>query len=577
MRFFTFFRNAALLCFLLVFASLSLNTAYARRQFPHGYSRWSIQADIKGGFTTNLSGPDNNAVYGAHDDVSSTFYAYNGALTSSFGAESIHFASEGTQQDECLVMLKPNTTIHVTLQWQTLNGISSVQDDPPPSHVKVVIRRSVYAGDFRYGFASNMPFFAEPSFDVNISQGLDGASTSSSDTYENGSITRAGDKYHQDPYTTIDLPVNASGKAEYTFNPSFNMDISCDHGLEVYLGNQGYGMDIWVEGIEWWVDFAIEGVNLNRFNRPDNSMGGGNSGHGHDPTFTRWLPLAFSPYISGQPIHYAPGDLPTPWGNMTCMYSLALQQEPDGATDGDGTTTLYYPLAGPNGYDPSNPAHYGFATAPSSNATAPKYVITDAQGGRLLYDAGWGAFPNVHSTLTRLGNGLFKLSQAGAPEDLASKGRYTYTFQQVSSGAALLQARLISIKDEQGNEQTLSWGDASNPLLPLLAVTDQTSHRHLLFNAGPNGRIGAVIATENDGTTPHTRTDVQFDMTGHFTEIDVKSGDGSVTYSTETFGYNGDALIANSYGFTTIGYTVVADNTSLDPFGNPTPRVEAIT
>jgi YD repeat-containing protein len=54
---------------------------------------------------------------------------------------------------------------------------------------------------------------------------------------------------------------------------------------------------------------------------------------GTDPTFTRWLPLSFSPSISSHPFRQSSRALPAPWGNIDCFYgrrnlqSLALGSE----------------------------------------------------------------------------------------------------------------------------------------------------------------------------------------------------------------------------------------------------------
>jgi hypothetical protein len=55
---------------------------------------------------------------------------------------------------------------------------------------------------------------------------------------------------------------------------------------------------------------------------------GGHDNGATDPTYTRGLPLAFSPQMMSQPFRYLPGALPVPWGNINCMYSMALRQEP---------------------------------------------------------------------------------------------------------------------------------------------------------------------------------------------------------------------------------------------------------
>jgi hypothetical protein len=76
-------------------------------------------------------------------------------------------------------------------------------------------------------------------------------------------------------------------------------------------------------------------------------------------------------------------------------------------------------------------------------------------------------------------------------------GHFTYTFES-GTGQPGSVARLLSIADDQGNVQSLSWGTG-------LTVSDSSSGRQLVFN-GSGGYLSSVDAPGNPGTPRQYRS-----------------------------------------------------------------------
>jgi hypothetical protein len=73
--------------------------------------------------------------------------------------------------------------------------------------------------------------------------------------------------------------------------------------------------------VDMYVDFFCPGMNHGR------GVGAGGASSS-DPTFTRALPLSFSPSIDSQPFRYqASPTLEAPWGNVRCFYSIAIRSD----------------------------------------------------------------------------------------------------------------------------------------------------------------------------------------------------------------------------------------------------------
>ena len=177
---------------------------------------------------------------------------------------------------------------------------------------------------------------------------------------------------------------------------------------------------------------------------------------GSDPTFTRWLPLSFSPTANSQVFRNHSGALPAPWGNLNCAYSIALRPE---------SATPNLDLSGVSLFSAPSGNTFKTLTMPNQQLI-PAYAITDAPGDRLVFDSNLKAHTDVHSTLMRTMSG-YSLTNAGPPGAMKSLGHYTYQFDA--------NGNLLSITDDANNQQTLTYSGN------VLTVTDVSSGRSLVF------------------------------------------------------------------------------------------------
>jgi len=277
----------------------------------------------------------------------------------------------------------------------------------------------------------------------------------------------------------------------------------------------------------------------------------------HDPSFTRWLPLQFSPRVTSQPFRTRAGALPLPWGNVNCAYSLAIRRDPN--RDLNGQALFSFSIS---------------AGAAPAGGFVPYYAITDANSARLVFSQSLGAHGDVRSTLTQLPGGLFQLSSAGPPGALARRGRYTYTFEPLdpATGAG---GRLVSIADDLGNQHVCAWQTGQN----FLTVTDSSSGRQLVFRSGADGYLATVDAPVYGGTNPAVRKGVRFDAAGHLLEVKVFAGGTSTPAHTDAFTYggpNGDSVTSAAQGVSIARQTFAASQAT-DPFGLAFPRLGSST
>ncbi|WP_395145885.1 hypothetical protein [Armatimonas sp.] len=193
------------------------------------------------------------------------------------------------------------------------------------------------------------------------------------------------------------------------------------------------------------IGFQIEGK--------DNGKGIANyTGKASDPSYTRWVPLAFSPNLNSQPFRTQQGALPKPWGNIDCLYSIRQRQENN--ADNPGQIIKYW-----------HPEVNGSAISSSGAWT----VVYDANGDRLCWLFGSIPEPGVKSELVGT-----ELRHAGPPGAMRQRGNYTYKFSS--------EGNLLWFKDDHGNQQTLTWVPNGN-----LYVSDSSSGRSLLFERFPGG------------------------------------------------------------------------------------------
>lgn len=302
----------------------------------------------------------------------------------------------------------------------------------------------------------------------------------------------------------------------------------------------------------WYSLVGLDAISLTDAGAPlpayhPRPMGGSQHGKG-DPSFTRWLPLSFSPQVSSQPFRTRLGPLPPPWGNLHCTYSIALRED------------LNLDLNG--------------RSLESPGGITPRYSLTDADGSRLVFDSGLVPHTDVRSRLVRLADGRYQLRQAGPPGQMGQRGRYTYTFEALAGTPGV--GRLLSIEDDLGNRHTCVWTSSG---AYFLSVTDSSSGRQLLFKAGPSSYLDQVDATANEGSAPAVRTSVSFDTGGHLTQVQVYGGGTSTPTHTATFGYggpNGDSVVSDAQGVSVTRQSYIS-SPAKDPLGLPIPRLSQST
>ncbi|MCW3098461.1 MAG: repeat-associated core domain protein [Chthonomonadaceae bacterium] len=328
------------------------------------------------------------------------------------------------------------------------------------------------------------------------------------------------------------------------------------------------------------MDFCVAGFDLGRFGSKLNGVSGGHTDKSEDPSFTRWLPLAFSPTISSQPFRTQPGALPAPWGNVACAYSIAMCREANPANpDLDGQTELYIPTGSYGNYNaPTTPY------VPLPGPFVPYYVITDANGDRLVFDKNWNPYGDIHSHVSYLAGNL-TLSSAGPPGALKSLGTYTYNFQVSAvdnTNAEPIFAFLTSISEPldplHTNTQTLQWSNGSTFLTVIDSSTGQSAAdaRKLIFHAGANGYLSGVDTSIPNTNTPYTHTALTFDAGGHMTNLRVYTGDGQTLLHQDSYVYggsNGDSVVGTQQGLAVTSYVYADDAFVPDPQGLSVPRL----
>ncbi len=317
-------------------------------------------------------------------------------------------------------------------------------------------------------------------------------------------------------------PANAVTLVKVIANPDHSSTISLPERT-FGASESGNGGDLYSWHLLRYrvIPYQFAGGNWNATapHSPILSHHGDNSESVPDPSFTRWLPLSFTPTLNSQPVRYAPGPLSAPWGNVNCPYSISLHADahPD---------LPWHSIA----FDTN-----GNVIPPSD--FAPAYAIIDADGHRLRFNSSLTSYSDVHSVLAKQADGTYVLSHAGPPGALEERGYYSYTFEATPESRSL-SARLISIQDDAGNQQTLNW-NSSGPTF--LTVLDSSSGRSLTFATPgvPTSHSYLATVTAYDATLPVAGavTQTQFDSGGHLINISTYAGDGTGPYRTQAFTY----------------------------------------
>ena len=360
---------------------------------------------------------------------------------------------------------------------------------------------------------------------------------------------------------TLDIPFRVVGSLGFTDpNPSQG------GGSIAVNGSIGASVSIYV---------SLSGQVPGRFHLP--AVTGAQTTTHTDPTFTRWLPLSFSPSLDSQPFAEEGNFLAAPWGNIHCAYSLAVNQVRTPTSDPlnfdlNGSSVLYGKSID---VDSNGRLQFGerrvFANGDPFEAA---FVLTDANGERLLFADeahGFQSRNDVLSVLTRETDPVslaqnFVLSSAGPPGAIKSKGEYRYVFETVSDFLSPVRTRLKSLSDRHGNQQTLNWGQGG-----ILTVADQTSGRSLVFEGTPGGYVTAVTAP--GGNT----TQLTFNS-GHLSALKVFAPGANSPLTTETYAY-GSAAFPDVVSERTVNGISTQYAYTLDPHFTTTslPRLQSVS
>ncbi|HLK56468.1 MAG TPA: hypothetical protein VKU00_07885, partial [Chthonomonadaceae bacterium] len=558
-------------------------------QPPTPHNNWKLQASFSG-YASSIVSDTTNCPYWASevmipsnftmgistsgtsiDPLGGQFPAtYSGGMSVAFSAlaERVQSILNGTTYQSL-----SSGTLTITLTWQPKNN--DMQANPPPHQIDICYRRFVSAGGIAMAQGQGQNAIGQASGTISGFGQSAAVNLPISPGYDSDSVSNA-----DHDFITVPLQVNpTTGVATQQFQLQWKLYAYADAAL-------GGGQAAAQAQVDLGVDFCVAGFDTGRFGPRHRGRNGGSGDGATDPTYTRWIPLSFSPQVSSQPFRFQPGALPPPWGNIYGVYGMTLRQEPSTPNlDLDGLAQLYRPNQGGGAMGSFNNAGPPFTAIPSG--FIPMYCLTDADGSRLLWDAQWNPNEDVHSLLISSPT-TFQLTNAGPPGALGSVGHYTYTFQVVTTNP--LFARLISIQDNLNttgapavNQQTLTWNDGGDPFL---TVTDFSSGgmgipgRQLLFHAGAGGYLSAVDAPTNDLSASFTHTTTAFDAGGHLTSVNVYAGDSNTLLHSDQFSYGGptgDSLTSVRHGVSVTSYTWSADALNPDPFGNPIPRLSSIT
>ena len=339
-----------------------------------------------------------------------------GGITGSLYANMSYAGTAGNNQSAQASLHLSGAKMIFTLRWQPLNG--DWVRDPAPSQVIVCTRRKVICTSYAtfMGVAETVEGNAPPGAGtdgITVTGTMAGLSTTTSAVAPPAASQTVFTP--DEPFTALTLPVG-NGVAQIAFDVDAPMQLSLINPSVAQYSIRGTASVL--------MDFCVAGFDLGRFGSHMDGVSGGHTEESTDPSFTRWLPLAFSPTISSQPFRKQAGALPAPWGNIACAYSIAMRREPNPPNpDLDGQSEIYVP-SGVYGNFNAPTAPY----SPLPGSFVPYYVITDANGDRLVFDRNWHPYDDIHSTVSYLA-GTLTLSGAGPPGALKAIGTYTYTFQ----------------------------------------------------------------------------------------------------------------------------------------------------
>jgi len=449
--------------------------------------------------TTSMQSPPNNSVPVVGGTNKATLFM---TATAGAGMDITGQAGQGITNlafNDKITHNSQGGRVMVTMQWVPDHGDPVA--DPPPAQVIIMSGCELYAdatGQTNTKAGGSVSGSANITFNANIGtyagSGSAQANFSAASPFGQGSGTDT-----EPPNSGVGVSIlNVPPSGLVTFYDNFQFQLTAPMTLQwqwLQPSDENTGVSA---GLQYVVEVAnddltlmgsgssMPGVDFDPF-----GLGGGKSS---DPTFTRWLPMEFSPHVSSAPFRTAAGALPAPWGNMNCAYSLALKPDPNFDIFGYGL------VIDPNGNV------YG-----NTGGLVPAAAIIDASGNKLSFFANNVPEADIMGDFSQLVNGGYQLANAGPPDNLKKRGHYTYVFGPLASGVA----PLLSITDPQGNMQTLAYGINGN----YLTVTDSSSGRQMWFKTGTGGYISEVDAPNSALTASAIRSVLSFDGGGHMTSL----------------------------------------------------------
>lgn len=472
------------------------------------------------------------------------------------GYYAISSSTRAVQNSTAHASINCSPKLRIFFQWRPKGN--SIIIDPPPPVASLTFKRSVKATAYAMAQITtpNAGQSGSSSCSATATWGSLTATSSASASAPQGGQTQVTDAPNPQVVTDAQWQVASApvigGGAIFEFDITLTSTTQAQSTIPVSVPGGSS-----ISSASFSFQFSPMGLDMGRNN---GSLGtildGIIQSANQDPSYTRWLPLDFSPVINSAPFKGVDGNLTPLWGNAHCAYSIGIYREI--SPDNNGAGNYYFP--------PSQ----GGRIERNTKGVSTGYVLLDANGDRLTFNSAFQPASDIRSTFSATAND-FTLSNAGPPGHLRERGSYTYKFAAFPSQNQNdpQPARLQSIEDVYGNKQTCVYPNSGGQ--PYLIVTDLTSNRQLLFNAS-NGYITELIVPYIGTTTPYVRTVLGRDSLGHVTSVSIFSGAGGPAVQQTIYQYENHTPILIQRG-NIIQQMAYVSSPSLDVFGEPIRRL----
>lgn len=320
--------NCSFLGIPILFLMLLLSpvNGFAQYMPPGGWgspsSKWDLSVAYSGtadmtpatGFTA--SEPGNHSVQGISSNSVDLSLCQHPPHTAS-GAMTVDFGCD-LNSSSMVARMKFNAAKMIfTLTYQP-----SSTADSPPAKIKISFRRRVTLSVT--AFAHNSGDSANGSGSGTIAGGGGANCTVADDVTAVGASPITASKFSPstpEDFSTVELSLDAptsSNPSPKTF--TFKFDIAGSVNGATYgpasNGEASQGNPSPASGgavLHFTVDFCVDGVDLSRYG----PMSGHHERTVQDPSYTRWLPLSFSPKLNSQPFRIQAGALTAPGETST--------------------------------------------------------------------------------------------------------------------------------------------------------------------------------------------------------------------------------------------------------------------